>query len=185
MPEIDPAVRKAVRALPVADAHAALAKEDPEAAARLRPSDTTRIARALEVVRCHRPAAQGLAGGEGRRHRRAVALAPARAAAAARLAPRTLRCAVRKNLFRRRDCRGQFASGAKIAGACPGDARDRRARDRRLPARRADAASRRSQPAEPPPANMPSANIPGSAASRRPTGRASKRRSIAPPCPMP
>ncbi|MBX3561697.1 MAG: tRNA (adenosine(37)-N6)-dimethylallyltransferase MiaA [Sphingomonas sp.] len=51
VPEIDPAIRAEVRALLVADAHAALAREDPEAAARLRPSDTTRIARALEVVR--------------------------------------------------------------------------------------------------------------------------------------
>jgi tRNA dimethylallyltransferase len=37
--------------MPVAEAHAALAREDPPAAARIRPSDTTRIARALEVVR--------------------------------------------------------------------------------------------------------------------------------------
>lgn len=51
VPEIDAAVRKAVRALPVAEAHAALAKEDREAAVRLRPGDTNRIARALEVVR--------------------------------------------------------------------------------------------------------------------------------------
>ncbi len=51
VPDIDPAIRAAVRALPVADTHAALAREDPEAAARIRPSDTTRIARALEVVR--------------------------------------------------------------------------------------------------------------------------------------
>ena len=51
VPEIDPAVRRAVRALPVGEAHAALTEEDPEAAARLRPGDTTRIARALEVVR--------------------------------------------------------------------------------------------------------------------------------------
>ena len=51
VPEIDPAVRRAVRALPVDEARAALAAEDPEAAARLRPGDTTRIARALEVVR--------------------------------------------------------------------------------------------------------------------------------------
>ncbi|MGQ0588480.1 MAG: tRNA (adenosine(37)-N6)-dimethylallyltransferase MiaA [Sphingosinicella sp.] len=51
VPEIDPAVRRAVRALPVAEAHAALAREDPEAAARIRPADTTRTARALEVVR--------------------------------------------------------------------------------------------------------------------------------------
>jgi len=51
IPEIDPDVRTAVRALPVADAHAALNREDPDTAARLNPADTTRIARALEVVR--------------------------------------------------------------------------------------------------------------------------------------
>lgn len=51
VPEIDPAVRKAVRAMPVAEAHAALAREDPPAAARLAPADTTRVGRALEVVR--------------------------------------------------------------------------------------------------------------------------------------
>jgi tRNA dimethylallyltransferase len=51
VPEIDPAIRAAVRALPVAQAHAALSREDPKAAARLAPADTTRVARALEVVR--------------------------------------------------------------------------------------------------------------------------------------
>ena len=51
VPEIDPEVRRAVRAMPVGEAHAALATEDRAAAARLRPGDTTRIARALEVVR--------------------------------------------------------------------------------------------------------------------------------------
>jgi tRNA dimethylallyltransferase len=51
VPAIDPAVRAAVRALPVAQAHAALAAEDPAAAARLAPADTSRVARALEVVR--------------------------------------------------------------------------------------------------------------------------------------
>lgn len=51
MPEIDPEVRRTVRRLPVAEAHAALAAADPEAAARLRPTDTSRVARALEVVR--------------------------------------------------------------------------------------------------------------------------------------
>jgi tRNA dimethylallyltransferase len=51
VPDIDPAVRASVRALPVAEAHAALSREDPEAAARLAPADTTRVARALEVVR--------------------------------------------------------------------------------------------------------------------------------------
>ncbi|HEY1607282.1 MAG TPA: tRNA (adenosine(37)-N6)-dimethylallyltransferase MiaA [Allosphingosinicella sp.] len=51
VPGIDPEIRGAVRALPVADAHAALQAEDPEAAARLRPGDTARVARALEVIR--------------------------------------------------------------------------------------------------------------------------------------
>lgn len=51
VPEIDAEVRAAVRSLPVADAHAALLREDPESAARLAPADTTRVARALEVVR--------------------------------------------------------------------------------------------------------------------------------------
>lgn len=51
VPDIDPAIRAAIRAMPVAEAHAALAGEDPEAAARLAPADSTRVARALEVVR--------------------------------------------------------------------------------------------------------------------------------------
>jgi tRNA dimethylallyltransferase len=51
VPPIDPAIRAAVRALPVADAHAALTQEDPAAAARFAAADTTRVARALEVVR--------------------------------------------------------------------------------------------------------------------------------------
>jgi len=51
VPEIDPAIRAVVRALPVAEAHRLLAVEDAEAAARLAPADTTRVARALEVVR--------------------------------------------------------------------------------------------------------------------------------------
>lgn len=51
VPEIDPAIREAVRALPVAQAHAALANEDPASAQALAPADTTRVARALEVVR--------------------------------------------------------------------------------------------------------------------------------------
>ncbi len=51
VPDVDPDIRRAVRALPVRDAHAALTIEDPEAAGRLSPNDTTRVARALEVVR--------------------------------------------------------------------------------------------------------------------------------------
>ncbi|MCD2325271.1 tRNA (adenosine(37)-N6)-dimethylallyltransferase MiaA [Sphingomonas sp. IC-56] len=51
VPEIDPTIRTEVRALPVAEAHAQLQALDAPAAARLNPADTTRIARALEVVR--------------------------------------------------------------------------------------------------------------------------------------
>ncbi len=51
VPEIDPAIRTAVRALPLTEARAYLLAEDPEAAARLDANDSTRIARALEVVR--------------------------------------------------------------------------------------------------------------------------------------
>jgi tRNA dimethylallyltransferase len=51
VPEIDLDIRATVRALPVTDAHEALTREDPEAATRLAPADTTRVARALEVVR--------------------------------------------------------------------------------------------------------------------------------------
>ncbi len=51
IPPIDPAIRAAVRAMPVAEAWAALAREDPERAARLAPADIARVARALEVVR--------------------------------------------------------------------------------------------------------------------------------------
>ena len=66
LPPFDPAVRAQVRALSVARAHALLAAEDPAAAARLRPSDTTRVARALEVVRSTgRPLAEWQARREG------------------------------------------------------------------------------------------------------------------------
>jgi len=51
VPSIDEGIRAEVRALPVATAHALLRQADPAAAERLRPSDTTRVARALEVVR--------------------------------------------------------------------------------------------------------------------------------------
>jgi tRNA dimethylallyltransferase len=51
VPVIDPEVRARVRAMPVAEAYACLLTEDPARAAALAPADTTRIARALEVVR--------------------------------------------------------------------------------------------------------------------------------------
>jgi tRNA dimethylallyltransferase len=51
VPEIDADIRAEIRATQVAENYAALASLDPVMAARLRPSDTTRIARALEVIR--------------------------------------------------------------------------------------------------------------------------------------
>ena len=51
VPDIDPAVRAAVRVMTGAEAQAALVVEDSEAAARLAPADQQRVRRALEVVR--------------------------------------------------------------------------------------------------------------------------------------
>ena len=51
IPDIEPEIREEIRAMPVADAHAELSRLDPDAAARLHPSDTTRVGRALEVIR--------------------------------------------------------------------------------------------------------------------------------------
>ncbi len=51
VPEIDSTVRATVRAMSVAQAYASLTTEDHHAALRLAPTDTTRVARALEVVR--------------------------------------------------------------------------------------------------------------------------------------
>ena len=54
VPPIDPAVREAVRAMPLAEAYAALGAEDAARAAALNPADTARITRSLEVVRSTR-----------------------------------------------------------------------------------------------------------------------------------
>ncbi|KRB85718.1 tRNA dimethylallyltransferase [Sphingomonas sp. Root710] len=51
VPDIDPAIRAEVRAMSVGRAAVMLRREDPEAAARLKPQDITRISRALEVIR--------------------------------------------------------------------------------------------------------------------------------------
>jgi len=51
VPAIDPEIRERVRSRSVGDNLADLEKLDPAAAERLNPADTTRIARALEVVR--------------------------------------------------------------------------------------------------------------------------------------
>jgi tRNA dimethylallyltransferase len=50
VPEIDPVIRNRVRSMLVGDAHRRLQQLDPAAARRLAPADTTRVARALEVV---------------------------------------------------------------------------------------------------------------------------------------
>ena len=50
IPAIDPDVRRSIRAASVAENRARLQELDPEAAERLKPADTTRVARALEVV---------------------------------------------------------------------------------------------------------------------------------------
>lgn len=50
IPEIDPALRASIRAMPVDAAYAALQRRDPEVAASLFPADVSRITRALEVV---------------------------------------------------------------------------------------------------------------------------------------
>ena len=51
VPPIASEIRAAVRALPTAEAYTALQQEDPARAAMLAPGDSTRIARALEVIR--------------------------------------------------------------------------------------------------------------------------------------
>jgi tRNA dimethylallyltransferase len=51
IPDIDRETRAEVRALPVDQAYRALLREDPARAAKLAPTDSTRVARALEVVR--------------------------------------------------------------------------------------------------------------------------------------
>jgi len=50
VPAIDPDVRARVRETPVEENHAKLMALDPDAAARLKPRDSTRINRALEVI---------------------------------------------------------------------------------------------------------------------------------------
>ena len=78
VPAINPAIRADVRALPVAQAYAYLKQEDAGAAARLHPADTTRVARALEVIRATgRTLAQwqaARAGGIGGAYRIAAAV---------------------------------------------------------------------------------------------------------------
>lgn len=50
IPEVAPELRTQIRALPITEAYAALEHHDPQVAARLAPTDISRITRALEVV---------------------------------------------------------------------------------------------------------------------------------------
>lgn len=50
IPEVDPALRAFIRAMPLNDAYATLQQRDPAVAASLFPADVSRITRALEVV---------------------------------------------------------------------------------------------------------------------------------------
>jgi tRNA dimethylallyltransferase len=83
VPPIASEVRAAVRALTVAQAHAELAILDPGAAARLHPNDTTRVLRALEVVR-----ATGRALADWQAARKGGIAATVRASATILLPPR-------------------------------------------------------------------------------------------------
>lgn len=66
VPPIAPAIRAEVRAMALADAYAKLSARDPAGAAGLHPADTTRILRALEVVRSTgRPIAEWRRAREG------------------------------------------------------------------------------------------------------------------------
>ena len=138
VPEIDPDMRKAVRALPVGEAHAALAERG--SARRRRgsgPATPARIARALEVVRSTGRTLKAWQAEKDGRDRRRGRAAPADPAAAARLAPShaATRASTRSSRTRAiEEVRRLLARQPARAGA--GDARDRRARDRRLPPRR-------------------------------------------------
>ncbi len=50
IPEVDPALRASIRAMPLDEAYAALQRRDPKVAASLFPADVSRITRALEVM---------------------------------------------------------------------------------------------------------------------------------------
>jgi len=83
VPDIDPAIRAEIRAMPVSETWPLLMHEDPEGAARLRPSDTTRVARALEVVR-----STGRPLGEWQRRREGGIIGAMRVHAAVVMLPR-------------------------------------------------------------------------------------------------
>ena len=144
---------------------------DPVAAATLNPGDTTRIARALEVVRS---TGRTLASGRSS--------AKAGSATTIELRPLIL-LPPRPWLYER--CDRRFAAMVEQGALAEVEALLARKLDpdlpvmraigvrgaRRASARRADPGRRRSPPASRRPAATPSANIPGSRTSRRRTGR--------------
>ena len=172
VPEIDAEVRRRVREASVEDNRAQLEQLDPEAAARLKPADTARIARALEVVlSTGRTLAQWQThkSGRDRRSRRCEAAHPA---AAARLALPALRRAFREDGRARRGGGGEALLERKLNPS--------------LPVMRAIGVAEISAhlagqtslgeaitPASRPRDAMPSANIPGSRISRLAIGRGS------------
>ena len=157
VPPIAAAIRAEVRALPVAAAHAWLARVDPAGAARLAPADTTRVARALEVaLATERPLAdwqRDRSGGIGGDHDvRGIVLTPDRAELGVAIAQRAAamladaRDEVAALLARRLDptlpvmrAIGVAAVGAHLAGgATDAEAADRIALESRRYAKRQD-----------------------------------------------
>ena len=86
VPEIDAEVRRRVREASVEDNRGQLEQLDPEAAARLKPADTARIARALEVILSTGRTLARMANAQGGRDRGSGRAEAAHPAAAARLA---------------------------------------------------------------------------------------------------
>ena len=176
VPEIDPGdPRRRCARCRSAEAHAALAREDP----RGRRAARARATRPASRARWRWSARPGARSPTGRRERvggigergRPRAADPA---AAARLAPRALRRALRRDARRRRDRGGRRAARARPRSRARRSMRAIGVREIAALLRRArSAATRRSLArAQAPPANMPSANIPGSAISRPRTGHA-------------
>ena len=124
VPAIDPAIRAEVRALPVAEAHAQLADARPAAAARLHPADTTRVARALEVVRSTGRTLADWQQRPQRRDRRARSTCAPPSCSPTRLAERPHRRALRDDGRRRR---GDEVAALLARTDMPADAPIRRA----------------------------------------------------------
>ena len=128
IPPIDPEIRaRGARGNGVAENLAELMPLDPVAATSLNPGDTTRIARALEVVRSTGRTLARMAAAARGRDRRRDRRSAAGPAPAPPLALRALRPAVRRDGRARRAGGGRGAAGARARPEPAGDAGDRRA----------------------------------------------------------